>query len=538
MRNFHKDKLAADPLRFGRMLWPDVRFYRQQRDVIYSAADNDETFVPAGHMLGKDFVAAFTSLWFFLTRHPCRVLTTSADGPQLEGVLWGEIRRFIQTSKYPLEHHKGGPLVVNHLNIRKIIDPKTREVCGLSYLKGRVAAKGEGMQGHHVAETGDGLARTLYVADEASGVDDLSYNAAETWARRKLVIGNPYPCNNFFKRGVLGGDLAAPPEERPDGSTAPSGRMYRKVVRIRAEDSPNVRLAFAERVAGKRITGRVLLPGVLPYADFVKRRRTWDRVKQCVGMDGCFYEGAEVLLYPPVWLNRAEGWHAELMTTRRRRRALAVGIDPAEGGDRTAMSAVDRWGLIEQVSMRTRDTSVIREEAIAFGRKHGVPPHAWVFDRGGGGTQIAHQLRADGYEGVRTVGFGTSPTSGPRQGKGIRLLEDAVNEEEERYTYVNRRAEMYGELRLLLDPSTRWNRGRGFALPPEYTRLRHQLALIPFKHDREGRLRLPPKYKTSENSTEITLVEIVGHSPDEADSLVLAVHGMLHPSEPALAGAI
>lgn len=163
------DTLIVDPLELQKLLWPDVHFYDKQREVIYSVADNDETFVPAGNMLGKDFVSAFIALWFFLSRHPCRVLTTSVDSTQLEGVLWGEIRRFIQTSKYPLEVERGGPLIVNHLHLRKAIpsqDGKGTQMCGISYLIGRVAAKGEGMLGHHVADIGDGVPRTLFIADE------------------------------------------------------------------------------------------------------------------------------------------------------------------------------------------------------------------------------------------------------------------------------------------------------------------------------------------------------------------------------------
>ena len=172
---------------------------------------------------GKDFVSAFIVLWFFLSRHPCRIVTTSADHYQLEGVLWGEIRNFIQTSRVSLQDN----LVVNHLHLRKRLppgagtgdqpeyDPLTGQaveggVCGLSYCLGRVAAKGEGMLGHHVADTGDGIPRTLFVADEASGVDDVTFNAAETWARRRLIIGNPYECQNRFRRADKEGDLLAP----------------------------------------------------------------------------------------------------------------------------------------------------------------------------------------------------------------------------------------------------------------------------------------------------------------------------------------
>jgi hypothetical protein len=178
-----------------------------------------------------------------MSRSPCRVVTTSADYSQLEAVLWGELRRFIQTSRLPLDYGNGGPLIVNHMYLRKVIrssdvpetwgdlkrfdkplktkiKPKNRytwrdkmqgldQICGLSYVIGRVAAKGEGMLGHHIAETGDGIPRTLWVADEASGVEDEAYERATTWAKRMLVIGNAYQCGNFFKRAVKQGDVIA-----------------------------------------------------------------------------------------------------------------------------------------------------------------------------------------------------------------------------------------------------------------------------------------------------------------------------------------
>lgn len=50
--NIDSVRQLRDPLRFGKLLWPDVDFYKQQRQIIYSIRDNDETFVPAGNMLG------------------------------------------------------------------------------------------------------------------------------------------------------------------------------------------------------------------------------------------------------------------------------------------------------------------------------------------------------------------------------------------------------------------------------------------------------------------------------------------------------
>lgn len=210
MASVHNYQYVTDPLRFKNILWPQMEFYDKEIDIIYSVKENFETVCVAGNMLGKDYTAAFIVLWFFLTRSPCRVVTTSVDATQLEGVLWGEIRRFIQTAKYPIDSTMGGPLVVNHLHLRKM-NVKTKQIDGLSYVLGRVAAKGEGMLGHHVARPApdDGIPRTLFVADEASGVDDISNERADTWANRKLIIGNPYPCNNFFKKAVNEGDIIA-----------------------------------------------------------------------------------------------------------------------------------------------------------------------------------------------------------------------------------------------------------------------------------------------------------------------------------------
>jgi hypothetical protein len=583
------ESLPVDPIDFAAVLWPDITFYDKQREIIYSVVHNDETFVPAGHMLGKDFVAAFVALWFFLSRVPCRVVTTSADYPQLEAVLWGEIRRFVQTAAFPLEA-PAGPLVVNHLHIRRVVNGV---MDGLSYLVGRVSAKGEGMQGHHIAEVGDRIPRTLWIADEASGVDDAGYKAADTWARRKLVIGNPYPCTNFFRTGVKGGDLHAkhgskgtngsvlPVDSRRGtdgteehgearggvsgneaqstechvsgstgggrsngsgdstvhhGTTGTGGngvgtasevggtgtsqlspRCYRRVIKITGEDSPNVKAGLLYRRYGREPLGEILIPGVLPWDDYLKRLETWDPVRICVGIKAEFWEGADALLYPPQWLNRAEDLHRTLVGMPRLGKAM--GVDPGEGVANTSWTVVDDLGLIEQVSMVTPDTAVIVGHTKALAETWHVPPEEIIFDRGGGGKQIADLLRSQGWN-VRTVSFGESPT--PELHRGMTPFGERKERIELSRTYKTRRAEMYGILRDSLDPSLS---PMGFAIPPQYVELRRQLSLIPLLRDGEGCLYLPPKSRKP-GSTVKSLQDIIGRSPDEADSLVLAVYGL------------
>jgi hypothetical protein len=371
------------------------------------------------------------------------------------------------------------------------------------------------MLGRHTERTPYGEPTTLLVVDEASGCEDDPYHKADTWTHRKLVIGNPYPCTNYFFLGTKQGDL---PTKRPNFE-----KLYRKVIRIRGEDSPNVRLALAQVKKGIEPTCETLIPGVLSYPDYLQRRETWDDIRQCIGIDAEFYEGSEVLMYPPQWLNHSETLYSSAPGSRV---AKGIGIDPAEGGDSTCFAAVDEHGLIELQSMKTPDTAVILAKTLAFMRRHGLNPklerdcEKVVFDRGGGGKQHADYLRSKGYE-VRTMGFGEAPTPDPNPGT------DSINEKrlqkEERYAYYNRRAEIYGRLRLRMDPSIEDTK---FCISPTETKLRKQLSIIPLTWDGEGKLKLPPKNRKTPNSKEICLVDLIGHSPDEADSVVLAVYAM------------
>jgi hypothetical protein len=141
-----------------------------------------------------------------------------------------------------------------------------------------------------------------------------------------------------------------------------------------------------------------------------------------------------------------------------------------------------------------------------------------LFDRGGGGLQHADNLRERGYK-VRTVGFGESVS--PERKRGTTILPVKIEQDEERYTYKNRRAEMYHSIRLAIDPSE----STQFGTP------------IPLKYDREGRIELPPKNKKDKDSKEVTLIELIGHSPDEADALALAMYGLVNKKRKPTAGA-
>lgn len=544
----------VSPAELQALLWPDVYFYDKQREINDSVVWNTETYVPAGNKLGKDFDAGFIALYTFLTREPCRVVLTSAKDAHLD-VLWGEIMRFVKRAKYPLDAKFGGPLHINHRHIRKVRSDGT--LSPLSYIACMVASDDTiaAMGGHHanpdsVEKANDGIPRTLFISDESSSVPDEYYSVVKPWAKRMLVIGNTWDCSNFFYRGVKGGDVPDP--DNP-------GRFYRKVIRIRAEDSPNVRLGLLQKARGERPDNAILVPGVKEYAEYVEHRATMNPIEQCVCLDAEFYEGREVRLFPSDWLQLSARYAQAVLFNGIKRQARAIGIDPAEGGDKTAMCAVDEYGIVALRSRQTPNTADIVSEAKAFARELGVPPERIVFDRGGGGKQHADRMIEDGWKGVRSVGFGESMQLEIRA--GIRLIPEKEENRQERYVYVNRRAQMYGDLRQMIDPSIDYlkecrpdlARGKsvvpfefdgpvmgkngqplplqkpvaGWGIPHSETELIRQLTPMPLLYDKE-RMRMLPKHKKDPDSTEKTLTDLIGCSPDEADALVLAVHGMLY----------
>lgn len=193
-----------EPLKMKQALWPHVTFYDKQIEIIHSVRDNTVTMAPAGNMLGKDFVSAFIVLWFFIcfysldrSRKWVRVVTTSVKDEHLD-VLWAEIAGFVANSRMPLLADDGGLLVLNHHEIRHVSERDLKN--SMNYVKGMVAMKPEAIQGHHAENT-------LFVGDEASGIEDQVYDMAATWMKRALIIGNPMPCNNYFFKGVKAGDL-------------------------------------------------------------------------------------------------------------------------------------------------------------------------------------------------------------------------------------------------------------------------------------------------------------------------------------------
>src|SRR5271157_1354995 len=91
------ERWLYDPAAFIEGHWPGSVIYDKQHEVMLSVRDNDETFVHAANELGKTRIAAWLCLWWFGTRFPARVVTSSSAEKQLKGILWAEIDVLIRT---------------------------------------------------------------------------------------------------------------------------------------------------------------------------------------------------------------------------------------------------------------------------------------------------------------------------------------------------------------------------------------------------------------------------------------------------------
>ena len=498
-----------NPLHFVRLCWPDMKLYSKQRDVLLSVVQDKETYVHAANELGKSRIAAVASIFFFASRTPARVITSSTTQAQLETILWTEIRNLIATSAYPL------PFDVSHLRVRKFTDLTRSSYCDLDYIVGHVTNAVESFQGHHLPND---KPRVLCVFDEASGISDEFKDAADSWAHRTLVIGNPLSTTNFFFR-----DCKRGPQPDPSGMD----RLLRNVIHIDGLDSPNVKIGMHR--ASQCIPGPhpLLIPGLLSYDEYLVRDQEWDEVKKTMRLRGRFYEGEQTMLFPVEWLDLSQSRYRELAGQKEPRRAEAMGVDVAGGRDLSAWTVVDRHGVLHMHCEATPDTTRIVDITIRLLQDFSLSPLNAIFDAGGGGKQIVDRLRQLGYR-VRAVAFGGSTSEAKTKAKS--KLRD---QKEVRLAYKNRRAEMYGNLRKIVNPHD----NVVFALPDrgqDAELLREELSILPLQYNEEGKMYLPPKdLPRSEpgkgrRTQATTLRAMLGRSPDRADALVLAVDGMLH----------
>lgn len=491
------DSWREEPLRFIRFFWPTMKLYPKQAAIFDGLKQGGETFVHAAHQVGKSRAAGLAALWFLCSRSPAKVITSSSSNKQLRRVLWGEIGALIRTAQYSLGFER------NELELYRT-DQYGAKVDN-HFCIGLVTNTIENFQGHHL-DLGDGIPRTMAIFDEASGVNDIYYEAAQSWAKCMLILGNPLNTRNFFYKGCRKGN----------------GKR-RRVVHISAEDSPNVQFGKRWAASGRPGVPPQVFPGVISHDQYEQRLIDWDQIKQHIRLKGLFFEDENQLLFPPTWLDEAYEYRDSAL--RDDIGPFALGIDTAgRGRDETVWIVIGPLGIRYLYATREPDSMKIVGRTLDIMRNFSIPGSRVAFDSGGGGKECADRLREQGYM-VRDLAFGASARDSKQ--------------------YANMRAELYGRMRQRLDIK-RWHvatmeqedegvRGVTFGIPDD-PKLREELAMLPLMLDSEGRLKLPPKDRPTDreqaNTNIIVIRDILKRSPDRADALVLAHEAYDPPHSP------
>ena len=159
-----------------------------QREVLCALAERNYVAVTGANEVGKTTLATFAIWWFICTRPYARIQCTSVDKIQLNTILWSELRLWYDRSKDIKDAFEYYDTMVFHKQFKK-----TWFALARTAKKQTDMASGEnehvtGLQGMHAPHL-------LFVLDEASGVEDPNWDAAQSSIRepdnRLLAISNP-----------------------------------------------------------------------------------------------------------------------------------------------------------------------------------------------------------------------------------------------------------------------------------------------------------------------------------------------------------
>lgn len=448
------DPYAADPVGFARDVLGFNAWSLQAR-IMEAVRDHPRVAVRSSHGPGKTATAAQIVLWFLKTHRNSRVITTAPTWQQVEQQLWREIRAAISRA-----NERAGSPVFPPATVAKLELGEQWFALGLS------TNEPERFQGHHATAL-------LLVVDEASGVDERIFEAAEGFltaeGARVLLIGNPTRVGDQFHRAFT--------TERASWHT----------IHISTFDTPNY--------TGETVPAEVARS--LPHAGWAaERAKAWGETSPMyeIRVAGDFPSQASDAV---VALHDVEAAQRRTVPVDEARAMVTIGCDVARYGDDETVIAErvgDRIRIVEKyVACPPGAQPTVHTAGLLLQHARNYPPAAvrFVIDDdglGGGVTDVLrHQLSGDPHW-ERTVVT------------AFRGGERALDPD----SYPNRRSEHWFAMRdrvgeLDLDPDDQ---------------LAADLSAPTYRVEPGGQRRVERKDETKKR---------LGRSPDRADAVLLTL---------------
>jgi hypothetical protein len=363
-------KGQANPLNaFNEVILKRGSYWKAQREICRALNDPsvNTVVVPAGHSVGKSYLAAGVILGWQHLWLDSLVMSTSPSNTQLSGVLWKEIRKA----------RNGAPLIRNSGRLTKL--PNHLDLGDGWSAYGFSTNQAERLQGFHAA--GGPL---LNVVDEASGIID-----PEVWAtlkslkpKKQLLISNPLRANGYFY------DQCRRSEDDPTV----------RLIRIPSTDSPDIRLEESPRGLADAAWLREMI------ADYGEDSQTF-RVR----VKALFPDSSADALVPSGWLDRAEKARHVPFGPRR----LSIDVSECQGGDQAVLVVRDDNGIIDFRAGNKGGFGWIADQARELVQKYSIDPSHVTYDASGSGADFANRLFQVGISGAR-------PYRGGRKSKSPR----------------------------------------------------------------------------------------------------------------------
>lgn len=181
-------KWALDPVSFVEEALGVKDIASWQREALAAIVTHDRLAIKSGHGVGKTAFVAWLVIWWQLTHLPNKVAVTANRQDQLSDVVWAEIRLWAKQLHPALR----GLLEITSDKVTWKADPD------LGFAVARTARKEapEAFQGFHSKYM-------LFLADEASGIDDVVFEvgqgAMSTPGAKTILTGNPTRTTGFFR---------------------------------------------------------------------------------------------------------------------------------------------------------------------------------------------------------------------------------------------------------------------------------------------------------------------------------------------------
>lgn len=158
-----------------------------QEDAARKIVLKDRLAVKSGHGVGKTAWLSMMIMWWLLTRYPSKVMVTANTADQLSDVLWGEVSKWHRVMPDGLK-------ALLEVTSDKVIFLENPKEC---FAAARTARKEnpEAFQGRHSPNM-------LFIADEASGIDDIIFEvgrgAMSSHGAKTILTGNPTRTSGYF----------------------------------------------------------------------------------------------------------------------------------------------------------------------------------------------------------------------------------------------------------------------------------------------------------------------------------------------------